>query len=139
MLTVKKVRRWIDFVEYPLIVGLAVWLGPRVTLWYAGLSFSLVSAVLWGLARWQLGEAFSVDPEARKLVTRGLYSRIRHPVYLFGDLAYLGALLALQVWPALLIWLAVVLVDIRRARREERVLAEAFGPEYMAYRSRTWF
>lgn len=135
----KKVRPWIDFVLYPLSVGLAVWFGPRVALWYAGLCFSLVAAVLWGLARWQLGEAFSVDPEARKLVTRGLYSRIRHPVYLFGNLAYFGALLALQVWTALLIWLAVVLVDIRRARREERVLAEAFGPGYMAYRSRTWF
>jgi protein-S-isoprenylcysteine O-methyltransferase Ste14 len=135
----KKVRRWIDFVQYPLIVGLAVWFGPRVALWYAGLCFSLVFAVLWGLARWQLGESFSVDPEAHKLVTQGLYARIRHPVYLFGDLAYLGALLALQVWPALLIWLAVVLEDIRRARQEERVLAKAFGPEYMAYRSRTWF
>jgi protein-S-isoprenylcysteine O-methyltransferase Ste14 len=135
----QKVRRWIDIVQYPLIVGLAVWFGPRGALWYAGLSFSLVSALLWAIARWQLGEAFSVDPEARKLVTRGLYSRIRHPVYLFGDLAYLGALLALQVWPALLIWLAMVMVDIRRAKREESVLAEAFGSAYTAYRSRTWF
>jgi protein-S-isoprenylcysteine O-methyltransferase Ste14 len=137
--TMKKVRPWIDFVLYPLTVGFAVWFGPRVALWYAGLCFSLVAAVFWGLARWQLGESFSVDPEARKLVTGGLYSRIRHPVYLFGDLAYFGALLALQVWTALLIWLAVVLVDIRRAGREERLLAEAFGPEYQAYRSRTWF
>jgi protein-S-isoprenylcysteine O-methyltransferase Ste14 len=139
MLIMQKVRRWIDIVQYPLIVGLAVWFGPRVALWYAGLCFSLVSALLWTIARWQLGDAFSVDPEARKLVTRGLYSRIRHPVYLFGDLAYLGALLALQVWPALLIWLAMVMVDIRRAKREESVLAEAFGSAYTAYRSRTWF
>jgi protein-S-isoprenylcysteine O-methyltransferase Ste14 len=139
MLTVKKVRRWIDIVAYPLVVALAVRFGSRVTLWYVALGFSLASAALWALARWQLGDAFSVDPEARHLVTRGLYSRIRHPVYLFGDLAYLGALLALQLgWP-LVVWLVVALVDIRRARREERVLAEAFGPEYMAYRSRTWF
>ncbi len=135
----KKVRGWVDFVLYPLSVGLAVWLGPRVILWYVGLSFSFASAILWGPARWQLGEAFSVDPEARKLVRHGLYARIRHPVYLFGDLAYLGALLALQVWTALLIWLIVVLVDFRRARQEERLLAEAFGPEYRAYRKRTWF
>jgi protein-S-isoprenylcysteine O-methyltransferase Ste14 len=139
MQTLKKVRPWIDFVEYPLIVGLAVWFSPRVALWYAGLCFSFVSALFWGLARLQLGESFSVDPEARKLVTRGLYSNIRHPVYLFGDLAYLGAFLALQFWPALLVWLWMAIVDFRRAQREERVLAEAFGPEYLAYRSRTWF
>ena len=135
----KNVRGWIDFVQYPLVVALALWLGPRGALWYAGLCVSIAAAIFWGLARWQLGEAFSVDPEARQLVTRGLYSRIRHPVYLFGDLAYLGALVALQVWTLLLVWLVVVLVDIRRAKREEHVLAEAFGPEYQAYRTRTWF
>ena len=139
MQTLKKVRPWIDFVEYPLIVGFAVWLSPRIALWYAGLCLSFVSAAFWGLARWQLGNSFSVDPEARKLVTRGLYSKIRHPVYIFGDLAYLGAFLALQFWPALLVWFWMVIVDFRRARREEHILAAAFGPEYLAYRSRTWF
>jgi len=42
-------------------------------------------------------------------------------------------------WPALIIWLVVAVIEFGRARREERVLAEAFGPEYVAYRSRTWF
>lgn len=135
----KSIRPWIDFVQYPLVVALAVWLGPRGALWLAGLCLSLAAAALWGLARWQLGASFSVDPEARKLVTRGLYSRIRHPIYLFGDLAYLGGLVALQVWPLLIVWLAIVLVDIDRARREEQVLAQAFGAQYTAYRSSTWF
>jgi protein-S-isoprenylcysteine O-methyltransferase Ste14 len=30
-------------------------------------------------------------------------------------------------------------VEFGRARREDRVLAEAFGAEYEAYKSRTWF
>jgi protein-S-isoprenylcysteine O-methyltransferase Ste14 len=76
---------------------------------------------------------------ARQLVTRGLYAKLRHPVYVFGSLAWLGALLALLGWSALIIWLVVVVIEFSRARREERVLAQTFGPEYEAYRSRTWF
>jgi protein-S-isoprenylcysteine O-methyltransferase Ste14 len=135
----KAIRVWIDFVLYPLVVLLALQFGPRDFLWVAGLTFSLAAAVLWFISRRQLGKSFSVDAEARQLVTSGLYSKIRHPVYLFGDLAYFGALLALRNWIGLLVWLLVVLQDILRARREERVLAEAFGAEYQAYRSRTWF
>jgi protein-S-isoprenylcysteine O-methyltransferase Ste14 len=135
----KRVLAWADFVLYPLALLLAILIGPRTAIWYAGLIVSGTAAVLWFLARWQLGTSFSVDPEARKLVKRGLYARIRHPIYLFGDLAYLGALLALQTWWALLVWLMVAIEDVRRARREEVVLAEAFGAEYTAYRSRTWF
>ncbi len=135
----KNALRWIDFVQYPLVLGLAIWYGPRTPLLYVGLSISIAAAMLSGLARWQLGDSFSVNAEARRLVTSGLYSRIRHPVYLFGDLAYLGALVALQVWWVLPIWLAMALVDMRRARREDSVLAEAFGSEYAAYRARTWF
>ena len=35
--------------------------------------------------------------------------------------------------------LLVVLQDFRRAQREEQVLADAFGPECLAYKARTWF
>ena len=134
--------RWIDIIVYLVYLAffaLAVVAGPRSTFWYVGLCLSAVCAVLWFLARWQLGEAFSVTPEARQLVTRGLYSRLRHPIYVFGTLAFLFIVLALQGWPALIIWLVVILIQVGRARREEAVLAEEFGAEYAAYRSRTWF
>jgi protein-S-isoprenylcysteine O-methyltransferase Ste14 len=136
---VRQVVRRIDFVVYPLVVVLAVWFGPRDVLWYAGLCLSGVSAVLWFLARKQLGDAFSGRPEAHHLVTHGLYSKLRHPIYVFGGLAYLGALLALLGWSALIIGLVMALIEAGRARREERVLAQTFGPDYEAYRSRTWF
>jgi protein-S-isoprenylcysteine O-methyltransferase Ste14 len=72
-------------------------------------------------------------------VTHGLYSRLRHPIYVFGTLAFLWALLALKGWPALVVWSVVIAVQVVRARREDRVLAKAFGAEYSAYRSATWF
>src|SRR5215471_8849484 len=45
----------------------------------AGIALALVS-----VARLQLGRAFSLTPQARILVTHGLYRRFRNPVYLFG-------------------------------------------------------
>jgi len=95
--------------------------------------------VLWFIARAQLGEAFSVRPEARRLVTTGLYSKLRHPIYVFGTSAFLLVLLALQGWQALILWAILVLVQIVRARREEHTLAEAFGADYEEYRRTTLF
>jgi protein-S-isoprenylcysteine O-methyltransferase Ste14 len=134
--------QWIDIVSYLIYLaffGFAIMVGPDVTLSYTALCLSLVCAVMWFIARWQLGEAFSVTAQACHLVTQGLYSKFRHPIYIFGTLAFLFIVLALQGWPALFIWAIVILIQVTRVRREEQVLAETFGAEYTAYRSRTWF
>ena len=134
--------RWIDIVSYLIYLaffGLGIVARRHSLLSYIALCLSLGCAVFWFISRWQLGNAFSVTPQARQLVTRGLYSKIRHPIYVFGTLAFLFVVLALQGWPALIIWVVVILIQVGRIRREERVLAETFGEEYMAYRSRTWF
>ena len=94
---------------------------------------------LWVAARIQLGPAFSLTPQARGLVTSGLYAKLRHPVYTFGTIAALGALLALQIWPLFAIGVALVPITLLRLRREEQVLAAAFGDEYRRYREKTWF
>jgi protein-S-isoprenylcysteine O-methyltransferase Ste14 len=100
----------------------------------AGLSFPLFV-----LARWQLGSSFSVKAKASRLVTTGLYSRIRNPIYLFGGLFVVGLSLFLSPWGPLVVALVIVPMQVVRARREERVLAEAFGEEYERYKSKTWF
>jgi len=134
--------RWIDIVVYLIylaFLGFAIVAGLHSTLSYVALCLSLACLVLWTIARWQLGDTFSVTPQARNLVTQGLYSKIRHPIYVFGTLAFLFVVLALQGWPALIIWAVVILIQVMRLRREEQVLTEKFGAEYTAYRSRTWF
>ncbi len=91
------------------------------------------------MARLQLGRSFSMTPQARQLVMRGLYSRIRNPMYVFGSIAIAGLCLIVQR-PMLWILLAVVVViQVVRAQREARVLEAKFGEDYRAYRSRTWF
>lgn len=105
----------------------------------AGAALAVVSLGLLVTARLQLGSAFSVKAKASKLVTTGLYSKIRNPIYVFGAVAILGVAIVLQNW--ILLAFVVVLVPLQRyrARKEEAVLAEAFGEEYTRYKAGTWF
>jgi protein-S-isoprenylcysteine O-methyltransferase Ste14 len=96
-----------------------------------------VALPLLAVSRRQLGEAFAVGPRASVLVTHGLYSRIPHPMYAFLDLALLGLVTMLRLPWLLLIWACVIMIQAWQARREARVLEQAFGGAYRAYRSRT--
>jgi protein-S-isoprenylcysteine O-methyltransferase Ste14 len=102
----------------------------------------VLAAVGWmGLvvARLQLGASFSVRAKARKLVTTGIYSKIRNPIYVFSWIFLLGLVIVSRRW-LLLIPLAVLIpVQIGRARKEQNVLEEAFGDEYVRYKAGTWF
>jgi len=90
-------------------------------------------------ARYQLGKPFSLTPQARQLVTRGVYSKIRNPIYVFGTVAIAGLILLLrQPWLWLLL-AAIIIVQTLRARREAQVLEAAFGDAYRDYRRKTWF
>ncbi len=127
------------YLFYLVLLALAVAAALQEAVWFAPLVLSVVCAILWFIARGQLGAAFSVKPEARHLVTTGLYAKIRHPIYVFGTSAFLLVLLAMQGWPGLVIWAIIIPIQVVRARREQRALAQAFGAEYQAYRASTWF
>jgi protein-S-isoprenylcysteine O-methyltransferase Ste14 len=85
----------------------------------------------------RLGGSFSLMPEARKLVTRGPYAVIRHPLYLAEMIGVLGLVLQFQQPWALFLGLAVFGLQYWRTVFEERVLMQAY-PDYLAYRTRTW-
>ena len=91
------------------------------------------------VARLQLGNSFSVAAEARKLVTTGIYSRIRHPIYIFSSVMILGFALYLKMPWIVAILIIILPVQFLRARQEEQVLIQAFGETYLAYRKATWF
>jgi protein-S-isoprenylcysteine O-methyltransferase Ste14 len=84
-----------------------------------------------------LRRAFSLLPEARGLVMRGPYRRIRHPLYLAGLITSLGAMMPfLQPWSFLIV-IANFGLQLFRMHYEEQVLARAY-PEYAAYVARTY-
>jgi protein-S-isoprenylcysteine O-methyltransferase Ste14 len=128
-----------------LFVLIIVWLGLHGTnkQWtavkIAGAVLSCASLILLIVARVQLGAAFAVQAKAKKLVTTGLYSRIRNPIYVFGGLLLVGIAMVTGRWECILLLAVLTLMQIYRVRNEESVLYKAFGEEYVKYKARTWF
>ncbi|MEI7661486.1 MAG: isoprenylcysteine carboxylmethyltransferase family protein [Bacteroidota bacterium] len=106
---------------------------------YVGIFLLVPSAILFTIARIQLGGSFQASAEANKLVKTGIYKKIRHPVYLFGTIFLLGIIFITQVFPLLIAWALVIVMQIKRMKQEEKVLTEKFGIEYSAYKEQSWF
>jgi protein-S-isoprenylcysteine O-methyltransferase Ste14 len=130
-----------------LIVGI---IGPLLILFYilrnspvdawtiVGLAIFFPSLILWATAQAQLGKSFAVRARARELVTGGIYSNIRHPIYIFGLLLLLSFIGCMRkpIW--LILWGMLAAMQVARARKEERVLEDKFGEVYREYRKKTW-
>ena len=106
---------------------------------WAGFVLTVFELMFLTLARINLGNSFSVTPEARQLVTGGIYSRIRHPVYVFSFLLIAGLILYVHLPILLIVLVPLAAMQVWRARAEERVLRAAFGTAYDDYRKGTWF
>ncbi len=112
------------------------WTAARV----AGAALCVFSLGMSVVARFQLGAAFSVRAKAQRLVTTGVYAKIRNPIYVFGQMVFVGVAMMAERW-----WLLLPAVatcpgaDVAGEWAMRRVLREAFGEEYERYRARTWF
>ena len=104
----------------------------------AGVALATISFGLVLMARMQLGKSFSVTPQARELVTHGLYSKLQHPMYVFVDLTVCGIALATGRWYVLLLLVILIPLQLRNRRKEAKLLGEKFGEQYEAYRRSTW-
>lgn len=131
--------RWLDI---PFYLTWFAWVAahPQHSLRYwMALVIAVSGFVLWITARIQLGRSFSVRAKATELVTTGLYSKIRNPVYVFAHIAIVATAVAWGRWT----WVAVALLGIpwqmARALKEAQVLEAKFGDEYRRYKAQTWF
>jgi len=105
----------------------------------AGVAIALPASVLFCIARVQLGSSFSAEAKATDLVTAGIYSRIRNPIYVFSALIIFGVIIWTGKPILLLIYVIIIPVQIMRARKESQVLEAKFGEAYLEYKKRTWF
>lgn len=122
---------WLDFAAYPL---------PAPAPW-CGLIVMVLALWLFWRSHADLGANWSITLEVRKdhhLITRGVYRRIRHPMYAAIFLFGLAQGLMLPNWLAG--WSALVsfgVMYLARTPREEQMMIEVFGQEYRDYMRRT--
>jgi protein-S-isoprenylcysteine O-methyltransferase Ste14 len=128
-----------------LIIFLAVWILDSFVL---GFSTFLVESIpgyvrlLVGipvfifaayLARSGIKAVFGKPQETPQVITKGIFSIVRHPIYLGAILFYLGMVcLTLSLASAALL---LIIIGFYRfiSRYEERLLTERFGNEYREY------
>jgi protein-S-isoprenylcysteine O-methyltransferase Ste14 len=111
--------------------------------WQGWVGGAIFAAALWLFRRTHkdLGRNWSVTLEVRErhiLVTNGVYSRVRHPMYSAFWLWALAQALLLPNWiagPAGLVGFGTLF--FLRVRREEALMIETFGDEYRRYMART--
>ncbi|MGA7293074.1 MAG: isoprenylcysteine carboxylmethyltransferase family protein [Terriglobales bacterium] len=134
-------RVWLPFIGGLLVTG---WIfkvvpGADGAMRLVGLVLALIGLTGVILARYTLGRSFSVVPKATALVTTGIYSKIRNPIYVSGMFFILGLILMVGRPELLAVFLLLVPMQIIRARREAAVLEAKFGDAYREYRKGTWF
>ena len=106
----------------------------------AGLSLSVWSIIY--MKRVGKGNPFDamgheVAPRTRHLMTDGPYKLSRNPMLSGTYLYYVGAVVALWTWWALLVFALVAGLMMLQVRSEEKRLEADFGEEYLEYKKRT--
>jgi protein-S-isoprenylcysteine O-methyltransferase Ste14 len=108
---------------------------------WCGVAAAVAALAFFYLSHRALGRNWSVSLDVRethKLVTQGVYARIRHPMYTAFWLWALAQALLLPNWIAGLSGLAGFgTLYAFRVGREEKLMLDTFGGEYQAYMERT--
>jgi protein-S-isoprenylcysteine O-methyltransferase Ste14 len=102
----------------------------------------LIALTLGGWSARVLGQFMDTHIQVlqkHELVTRGPYSRIRHPTYTNSIIRALGGTLLFLNLIFLILFLAIFAIAYRRAVLEEKLLAseDGFGQEYRDYMKKT--
>ena len=78
-----------------------------------------------------------VAPRTKHLMTEGPYKYSRNPMLSGTFIYYLGLVIALWSWQALVVFVVVVALMMIQVRSEEQRLETDFGEEYLQYKQTT--
>lgn len=120
--------RWADYTFQPVLFIL-------------GVAAAIGALVMFRLTHKALGRNWSVSLQLKddhKLITHGVYARVRHPMY---SAFWLMALAQALLLPNYVAGLAGIVgfgtLYLLRVGHEEKLMIEGFGDEYRAYMART--
>lgn len=125
------------------LIGLQLFPFPHNSLiQFIGFIAVCISVVISILARKQLGVnwAHGKDYQIKKnqeLITSGIYSYIRHPIYLGILLSYTGAEIVAHSYLSVIFFFIFFAGAYMQGKREEKILLGQFGKKYEEYMKRT--
>ena len=125
-----------------LLIGLIVLFSKSFFSSFFGLAIFIVGAILgvWAITHNKLGN-FNIQPKLRegsKLITTGIYTWVRHPMYTSVIMMMLGFLVSTPTIIEALLWLILVAVLLLKAKREESLWLN-HDEAYEAYKASTKF
>ncbi len=111
-----------------------------IVLGVAGIALSVWSIVyMKNVGKGNPMDAFNheVAPRTSELMTEGPYKICRNPMLLGVFIYYLGVVIFLHSWQAILIFAAYIAIMMMQVSREEKRLEDDFGEAYREYKKTT--
>ena len=128
------------FLQFALIVVLALFpdnnkVDPRLSI-VGTVMLAIGLAVLFA-GFMGLGKSLTANPVPNQdgvLVTKGIYSIVRHPIYLGLLSITLGLVVSSGVWAQIIVWIALAILLVYKMRWEEVLLTAKYKgyAEYMS-------
>ena len=104
------------------------------TAWYFHALPGLILLSLAGYLSWAgMRTVFGKVRETPQVITKGVFSLVRHPIYLGCILTYLGLISLTLSLLSLALWMIIVPFYWYISKFEEKVLIARFGREYEQY------
>lgn len=100
---------------------------------YLGYALIFIAVVLHKNAHHSLDQAHQKSAEINNIVTYGIYSKIRHPIYLSFIIMDVGIGLAFGILPLLIVVIIFCYFHVLIALREEHFMIKKFPVQYTDY------
>jgi len=81
----------------------------------------------------EMGLKVAETHRAERVISTGVYSRVRHPQYLGAILSHIGASFLLSAYFSLLVTPLVIVINWILCWKEEKELVREFGEDYLKY------
>lgn len=132
-----------------LFIFLVVWVGDSFFIKYSTqfskyaplytrIPLAIVILIIAGyLARQGLMIVFAEVREEPMVIRKGVFSVVRHPIYLGAILFYLSFLAVFFSIISAIIWVIILLFYFYLCKHEEKLLIEIFGNDYEQYKLET--
>jgi protein-S-isoprenylcysteine O-methyltransferase Ste14 len=131
-----------------LVIFLVVWIADSFVFKYSTfltqyvsnyirVPIALIVLVMSGILSWAgLKIVFGETREEPQVITTGVFSIVRHPIYLGSILLYLGFILLSLSLLSVFVWLLIIIFYYIISRYEEILLTQRFGSAYEKYKKK---